>query len=433
MKLFLRELNSVMQNKNPDVLVVDDDKYLLEVFKIALESIQFNIEAVSDPTKAVKLLDEKNYDLVFLDLRMHPIDGMEILKKIKTEKPKITVIIISGNSGIEDALKAVDLGAYHILQKPVQIKELQFFAKKAWEYHALKSELSILKEASLLAQKEYYITKNSEMQKAFETALKVADSKLNILLQGESGTGKKLLSELIHTNSNRANHPMVIIQCSCSEENLLQELDPKQENNKLQEAKNGTILLDEVSSLPISVQTKLYEIIQNNAKKFNIRFISTSNINLEETLKEKLLREDLYYRLNEVNIKLIALRERPEDIQVLIDHFVAEISKEKKIRINSDAMHLLKLYRWPGNVLELKNTLYRAARLTKNDTIDSMQLPDEIQLFSVKDDKELISLEEVELAHIKKVLNRTSDYKVAARILGIDAATLWRKRKKYNI
>lgn len=422
-----------MLNRKPDVLVVDDDKYLLEVFKVALEAINFKIDAISDPTKALAKLYEKNYDLVFLDLRMHPIDGMEILKKIKTDKPKITVVIISGNSGIEDALKAVDLGAYHILQKPVQIKELQFFAKKAWEYHEIKSELNSLKESAILSKKDFFLTHNPDMMKVLEMALNLADSKLNVLIQGESGTGKKLLAEKIHLNSPRSNFPLVVLNCMANEETINKELDFNLEGSKILEAKNGTILLDEVTSLPASSQEKIYGIISQNEKKFNIRFISITNTNIDETIKEKILREDLFYRLNEVKIKLLSIKERPEDISLLIDHYLQEAQGNKKIRITSDAMHLLKLYRWPGNVLELKNTIYSAVKLSKNDAIEPLHLPEEMQFLTIKDDKELITLEEIELQHIKKVLNRTSDYKVAARILGIDAATLWRKRKKYNI
>jgi DNA-binding NtrC family response regulator len=419
-------------NRKPDVLVVDDDKYLLEVFKVALEAINFKIDAVFDPTKALAKLYEKNYDLVFLDLRMHPIDGMDILKKIKTDKPKITVVIISGNSGIEDALKAVDLGAYHILQKPVQIKELQFFAKKAWEYHEIKSELNNLKESSILSKKDYFLTNNPEMMKALETSLSIADSKINVLLQGASGTGKKLMAEKIHLNSQRSNFPLVSLNCMGSEESINKEL-VYQEGTKIFEAKNGTLILDEITNLPQSSQEKIVEIISQNEKKYNIRFISITNSDIDETLKEKIFREDLFYRLSEIKIKLLSIKERPEDISLLIDHYLHEAQGNKKIRISSDAMHLLKLYRWPGNVLELKNTIYSAVKLSKHDVIEPLHLPEEMQFLTIKDDKELITLEEIELQHIKKVLNRTSDYKVAARILGIDAATLWRKRKKYNI
>ncbi len=422
-----------MLNRKPDVLVVDDDKYLLEVFKVALEAINFKIDAISDPTKALAKLYEKNYDLVFLDLRMHPIDGMEILKRIKTDKPKITVIIISGNSGIEDALKAVDLGAYHILQKPVQIKELQFFAKKAWEYHEIKSELNSLRESAILSKKDFFLTNNPDMMKALETALSIADSKINVLIQGESGTGKKLLAEKIHLNSPRSNFPLVVLNCMASEDSINKELDSQVESSKINEVKNGTMILDEVNSLPQSSQERIYEILSQNEKKYHVRFISITNTNIEETLKEKILREDLYYRLNEVKIKLLSIKERPEDISLLIDHYLHEAQGNKKIRITSDAMHLLKLYRWPGNVIELKNTIYSAVKLSKQDAIEPLHLPEEMQFLTIKDDKELITLEEIELIHIKKVLNRTSDYKVAARILGIDAATLWRKRKKYNI
>jgi DNA-binding NtrC family response regulator len=413
-----------MKVRSPRVLVVDDDKYLLEVFKISLEVLDFEIDAISDSGKALALVSEKDYDLVFLDLKMQPIDGMQILKEIKKLKPDTTVIIISGNSGLDDALKAVDLGAYHILQKPVQIKELQFFAKKAWEYHAIKSELRELKEAAFSSKKGNFISQNSNITNSVDTALKMAESNINILIRGESGTGKKLIAELVHQKSSRANKPFVVVNCNVPENLLEQELfgfsgesqsQMASISGKLEEAHGGTLVLDEIGELSHAIQSRLLAAIQNSENKLDIRFISTTKINIEETLKEKLFRDDLFNRLNEVTIKLIPLRERPDDIELLFSHF------------------MLKLYRWPGNVLEFKNVIHRAALLTKTDVIEPIHLPDEIQFRNRKDDMDLITLEEVELIHIKKVLNRTTDYKVAAKILGIDAATLWRKRKKYKI
>lgn len=431
-----------MKTRNPRVLVVDDDKYLLEVFKISLEVLDFDIDAISDSEKALTLVSEKDYDLVFLDLKLQPIDGMQILEEVKKLKPTTTVIIISGNSGLDDALKAVDLGAYHILQKPVQIKELQFFAKKAWEYHAIKSELRELKEAAFSHKRENFITQNPSMIKSIETALSFADSNINILISGESGTGKKLLAELIHQKSGRAKKPFVVVNCNVPENLLEQELFGLKEGHgsngsifsgKLEEALGGTLVLDEIGELSHSIQARLLSAMQANEAKKEIRFISTTTINIEETLKERLFREDLFYLLNGASVRIIPLRERPEDIELLFPHFVAGFQKSKPMRLSGDAFHLLKLYRWPGNVLEFKNIIHRAALLTKNEVIEPIHLPDEIQFRNRKDDMDLISLEEVELIHIKKILNRTTDYKVAAKILGIDAATLWRKRKKYKI
>ncbi|MBK7054926.1 MAG: sigma-54-dependent Fis family transcriptional regulator [Leptospiraceae bacterium] len=428
-----------MKVRSPRVLVVDDDKYLLEVFKISLEVLDFEIDAISDSGKALALVSEKDYDLVFLDLKMQPIDGMQILKEIKKLKPDTTVIIISGNSGLDDALKAVDLGAYHILQKPVQIKELQFFAKKAWEYHAIKSELRELKEAAFSTKKGNFISQNSNITNSVDTALKMAESNINILIRGESGTGKKLIAELVHQKSSRANKPLVVVNCNVPENLLEQELFGLSEeaqssiSGKLDEAHGGTLVLDEIGELSHAIQSRLLAAIQSNENKLDIRFISTTKINIEETLKEKLFRDDLFNRLNEVTIKLIPLRERPDDIELLFSHFIHRFQKGKEMRLSGDAFHLLKLYRWPGNVLEFKNVIHRAALLTKTDVIEPIHLPDEIQFRNRKDDMDLITLEEVELIHIKKVLNRTTDYKVAAKILGIDAATLWRKRKKYKI
>ncbi|MBK8394262.1 MAG: sigma-54-dependent Fis family transcriptional regulator [Leptospiraceae bacterium] len=431
-----------MKIRNPSVLVVDDDKYLLEVFKISLEVLDFEIDAISDSGKALSLISEKDYDLVFLDLKMQPIDGMQILKEIKKLKPETTVIIISGNSGLDDALKAVDLGAYHILQKPVQIKELQFFAKKAWEYHAIKSELKELRETAFSNKKGNYISQNSNVLANVETALNMADSNINLLILGESGTGKKFIAELVHQKSARANKPFVVVNCSVPENLLEQELFGLKSGQqgmeipitgKLEEAAGGTLVLDEIGELSHAIQSRLFSVLQSKDSKDDIRFISTTSINIEETLKEKIFREDLFYRLNEVRITINSLRERPEDIELLFHHFISQYQKGRNMRLSADAFNLLKLYRWPGNILEFKNVIHRASLLTKSDVIEPIHLPEEIQFRNRKDDNDLITLEEVELIHIKKVLNRTTDYKVAAKILGIDAATLWRKRKKYKI
>lgn len=373
---------------------------------------------------------------------MQPIDGMQILKEVKKLKPETTVIIISGNSGLDDALKAVDLGAYHILQKPVQIKELQFFAKKAWEYHAIKSELRELRDAAFSNKKGNYISQNSNVLNNVETALNMADSNINLLILGESGTGKKFIAELVHQKSSRSNKPFVVVNCSVPENLLEQELFGLKAGTqgietpitgKLEEAAGGTLVLDEIGELSHSIQSKLLAVLQSKDPKDDIRFISTTSINIEETLKEKLFREDLFYRLNEVRISINPLRERLEDIELLFHHFISQFQKGRSMRLSSDAFNLLKLYRWPGNILEFKNVIHRASLLTKSDVIEPIHLPEEIQFRNRKDDNDLITLEEVELIHIKKVLNRTTDYKVAAKILGIDAATLWRKRKKYKI
>lgn len=302
-----------MKVRSPRVLVVDDDKYLLEVFKISLEVLDFEIDAISDSGKALALVSEKDYDLVFLDLKMQPIDGMQILKEIKKLKPDTTVIIISGNSGLDDALKAVDLGAYHILQKPVQIKELQFFAKKAWEYHAIKSELRELKEAAFSSKKGNFISQNSNITNSVDTALKMAESNINILIRGESGTGKKLIAELVHQKSSRANKPFVVVNCNVPENLLEQELfgfsgesqsQMASISGKLEEAHGGTLVLDEIGELSHAIQSRLLAAIQNSENKLDIRFISTTKINIEETLKEKLFRDDLFNRLNEVTNKI---------------------------------------------------------------------------------------------------------------------------------
>jgi two-component system nitrogen regulation response regulator NtrX len=383
-----------MKVRSPRVLVVDDDKYLLEVFKISLEVLDFEIEAISDSGKALSLISEKDFDLIFLDLKMQPIDGMQILKEVKKVKPETTDIIISGNSGLDDALKAVDLGAYHILQKPVQIKELQFFAKKAWEYHAIKSELRELKEAAFSNKKGNFITQNSSILNSVDTALKMAESNINILIRGESGTGKKLIAELVHQKSARSNNPFVVVNCNVPENLLEQELfglnadstnQAANMSGKLEEANGGTVYFDEIANMPLDIQAKLLRVIQEKevirmgsarAIPLEFRVIAATNRDLDEMVKQRLFKDDLLQRLNVIPILLPSLRDRIGDIPSLIDHFCSLHSRGmREVRFTERAMAVLQRYRWPGNIRELGNLVAFLYATSESDEIDIYDLP----------------------------------------------------------
>lgn len=436
----------------PKILLIDDDELILESFQSCFESLGYNAECENNPEKALERIKSVDYDLIFLDLKMEPIDGYAVLSEIKKNNPFTTVIIISGFGEFDEAIEAVERGAYHIIKKPIDFKDLQFFTKKAWEFHLIKTELRKLKQelGDKLPHSNKFITKNPELKKTLELMKEIAQSDIPVLLKGESGTGKEILAEMIHEMSPRKDYPLIKIDCASIPEHLLENelfgyIDTDKQKTKLGKlelADGGTIFLDDVSEIPFNFQGKLLQVLQTQefelpgvfkTKRINVRVISATNHNIDEAIKEKSFREDLYYRLKGVEFEIPPLRERVEDIPLLVEFFIQKFkSSELNVKVSQEAMQLLKAYRWSGNVRELQNVIHRAVVLAKNGLITSNQLPAEIQNRNINNE-ELVSLEELEKAHIKKVLQKTNDYKEAARILGIDLTTLWRKRKKYQI
>jgi DNA-binding NtrC family response regulator len=440
----------------PRILLVDDDELVLESFAGCFESMGYEPECENNPEVALELIQVNEYDLIFLDLKMEPIDGYSILHEIKKVNPLTTVIIISGFGELDEAIEAVEKGAYHIIKKPIDYKDLQFFTRKAWEFHLIKSELGKLRNEIQFNRKreDKFITQNANFIKMIELAKEIAESEIPVLIRGESGTGKELMAEFIHENSSRKGQPMIKINCAAIPENLLEsELFGhvkgsftgaiKDRKGRFEMANNGTIFLDEIGEIPLSFQVKLLRVLQSQefesvgeskTKRVNVRIIAATNSNLEEAIKEKTFREDLYYRLNGIQLKLLSLRERVDDIQPLIEYFIDKYKNQEQgpITLSHEALRLLKAYRWSGNVRELQNVIHRAVVLAKTGLIEPRHLPPEIYSRDEKNE-DLVSLEELEKTHIKKVLQRTNDYKEAAEILGIDLTTLWRKRKKYDI
>jgi len=439
-----------MQQK-PKVLVVDDEKNILNTIGICLESIGIETTLCAKPQDVIHLLQENVYDIAFVDLKMSPMDGIEVLVEIKQYSPKTTVIIMTAHGSVDTAVAAIKKGAHDYLQKPFDFEELKLFTQKVLAHHQLVHEVAELREelASMQGSGEI-ITRNRAMIEQLDIAARVADSTISILVEGESGTGKELVAHYIHQKSNRADKPFVKVNCAAIPEQLLEsELFGhvrgaftgalKDRQGRFEMADGGTIFLDEIGELPSSIQSKLLRVLQtkdfervgeNITRKVDVRVISATNRNLDEALKEGNFREDLFYRLNGVRIKLPSLRERPEDVPLLIHHFLKKISKERDIKIGAEADKVLKAYRWSGNVRELENVIERAALLTANGVIEPAHLPEEICNASASG---ALSLEEAEKLQIKKVLQIAKDYDEAARILGVDRKTLLNKRKKFGL
>ncbi len=435
------------------VLVIDDELHILKTIGISLESIGFTVTLTSRPQDALEIAAREQFDLAFVDLRMQPIDGMEMLERLRRLSPNLTVVIITAHGTIDSAVEAVKKGAYHYLQKPFDLKELQIFAQKAWEHHQLASEVRTLREQMVqVPATGEFITRNAEMLALLELAGRLADSTMSVLIEGESGTGKELIAHFIHNRSARADKPFVKINCAALPEELLEsELfghikgaftgATRDRQGRFELADGGTIFLDEVAEISPAIQAKLLRVIQSKefervgesvTRKVDVRIIAATNRDLDEALREGSFRDDLFYRLNAVRLKATALRQRPEDIPLLVHHFIRKFGKEPAAEITIEAMKALRLYRWFGNVRELENVMERAVLLAGGGTIELSHLPEEVQ-HADHTPVYALSLEEVEKRHIIQVLEHAQDYDEAARILGIDPATLWRKRKKYRL
>jgi DNA-binding NtrC family response regulator len=440
-----------MQLQKPKVLVVDDEKNILNTIGICFESIGINALLCAKPQEVLHLLKENIFDIAFIDLKMSPMDGIEVLGEIKQYSPNTIVVMMTAHGSVETAVTAIKKGAYDYLQKPFDFEELKLFTQKVLAHHQLVHEVAELREelASMQGRGEI-ITRNRAMIEQLDIATRVAESTISILVEGESGTGKELVAHYIHQKSNRADKPFVKVNCAAIPEQLLEsELFGhvrgaftgalKDRQGRFELADTGTIFLDEIGELSSSIQSKLLRVLQtkdfervgeNVTRKVDVRVISATNRNLDEALKEGSFREDLFYRLNGVRIKLPPLRERPEDVPMLIHHFLKKFSNDREVFISPEADKVLKAYRWSGNVRELENVIERAALLASNGVIKPEQLPEEIYLAS---SPKALSLEEAEKLQIKKVLQIAKDYDEAARILGVDRKTLLNKRKKFGL
>ncbi|HTK80998.1 MAG TPA: sigma-54 dependent transcriptional regulator [Bacteroidota bacterium] len=435
------------------VLVVDDEPNILKTLRLGLEAAGFKVSGYGNPLDALESLSETSYDLAFIDLMMQPIDGMQFLKELRQKSPSTTPVMITAHGSIDSAVEAVKNGAFDFLQKPFDLKELQMFTTKVLEHHKLEEEVRVLRQqVTSLQGDSSIITHNPLMRQQLELAQQVSDSMITVLIEGESGTGKELVAHFIHRHSSRRDKPFRKVNCAALAEGLLEsELfghvkgaftgAMKDRVGRFEDADGGTILLDEVGELAQSTQVKLLRFLQhrefervgeNETRKVDVRVVAATNRKLSDSLSEGSFREDLYYRLNAVRIALPPLRERSEDLLLLAHHFLKKFSPQSEIKLSPETMKALASYRWPGNIRELENVIERAVILSKNGTIEPLHLPPEL-LQTQKETTGLISLDAFERQHIKRVLEVAADLEEAARILEIDPATLWRKRKKYGL
>jgi two-component system response regulator PilR (NtrC family) len=380
------------------ILVVDDEQSLRDVLSIMLKRAGYAVTSAMDGEEAIEFLNKEIFDLVITDLRMPKLDGMEVLKAVKSASPETVVLIITAFATADSAVEAMKQGAYDYLTKPFQVDEVQLIIRNALEKRRLTTE-NILLKREMASQSSFaqLVGQSEAMQKVFDVVRKVADSKSNVLICGESGTGKELVARAIHYNSARSVLPFVAVNCSAVPETLLEsELFGHMKgsftgaiSNKaglFEIANGGTIFLDEIGDTTPTIQVKLLRVIQerefrrvggNQDVKVDVRVVAATNKDLEQAVAEGSFREDLYYRLDVIPIRLPPLRMRTSDIPLLVNHFLERFSKESgkaKPVISPEAMHILLGHEWRGNVRELEDLIERVVAFSMGGPVTDVEV-----------------------------------------------------------
>lgn len=445
----------------PEILIVDDERDICRALEFLLKAEGYNVTKAFSGEEAIEKIAAKHFDVILTDLKMEKIDGIGVLEKTKELSSDTAVIIMTAFASVESAVEAMKKGAADYIVKPFLNEEIRITVKRVLEQKRLLAENIALKQQ--LSQRMGcmdFVADSEAMFRILETLEKVIPTKSNILLLGESGTGKGLLAELIHCNSPRRDKPFISINCSAIPEGLLEsELfgykkgaftgAVSDKTGLIVMADQGTLFLDEIGDMPLGLQAKILKVIENSEvtplgdtrpRTVDIRLITATNQNLEEKIANKTFREDLYYRLNVIEIKIPPLRERKEDIPLLVNHFVRIYSEENKKAVkgvDGNAMRWLMQYSWPGNVRELRNVIERAVVLSRGEYITESDLPEKIRKTPaghVEVSTLKASIEGYEKNLIQGIyMSRGRNKEETAKVLGIDLATLYRKLKKYGI
>jgi DNA-binding NtrC family response regulator len=441
------------------LLLVDDEKIALRNLEHVLGKEGYAITATQSGSHALELLDAQPFDLVLTDLKMEKIDGMQILRRCKERHPDIEVIMITGYATLESAVAAMKEGAFHYIAKPFRLDEVRQTVAEALEKIRLKRENRALRaQLDAIEGRTRIITRDGGMQKLLDTARQVAHTGCNVLITGESGTGKELFARYLHEHSDRPAGPFVAINCGAFNEELLaNELFGHEKGaftgavgktGLLVAAHGGTLFLDEVTEMSPAMQVKLLRVIQEREvlplgstrpTKIDVRFIAATNRDMKEWVGEGRFRQDLYFRLNVVNLHIPPLSERREDIPLLAQHFLERAAPlmGRPVRVISEnALALLKAYDYPGNVRELENIIERGVALCQGDVLETAHLPDDLRELTIRAfrrrDGRVMPLEEHERDYILWVLEEAhGNQTLAAQMLGIDRVSLWRKLKRY--
>jgi len=442
------------------VLVVDDNKLANESFAAIIGRLNHQVDSVFSGEEAVSTLQTKEYDIVLTDLKMEKLDGIEVLKEARKLYPEIVVIVITAFGTVENAVKAIKLGAYDYLLKPADADKLELIFQRAAELVELRKEVRQLK-TDLGGRYHNIIGKSPRMNKVYQLIDSTANARSTVLITGESGTGKELVARAIHYNSDRKEMPFIKLNCAAVPENLVEsELFGyekgaftgayRQHKGKFEMAHGGTLLLDEISEMPIGLQAKLLRVLQEreierigsaDPVEIDVRIVATSNRNLKKFIEEGRFREDLYFRLNVIPINIAPLRERLDDIPKLTDHFIKKYNEEngKNVSgVDESVYRMFMKYHWPGNVRELENYIERAVVISPSEILQTSDFPSYLALGKLADEasglKPGMTLADTEKYMILKTLEQYKGNKTkAAEVLNITPRTIRNKLAEYNI
>ena len=441
-----------------NILIVDDEVNIRKTLSVCLETEGHKVIAVSNFKDALAEAARRSFELAFVDLRLGTENGLDLIPALLAATPWLKIVVITAYASIDTAVEAMRRGATDYLPKPFTPAQVKLAVQKVVEMQALEQRVAALQEDLGRSSPEMEFSSTSPvMQRAVNLARQAASSEATILLRGESGTGKTVLARAIHVWSKRAAKPMGIISCpSFSSELLESELfghvkgaftgAVRDNPGRVAACEGGTLFLDEIGDLPLTLQPKLLRFVQEReyervgdaiTRKADMRLITATNVDLEKAVKEGRFREDLFFRLNVIQVEIPPLRERPDDIVMLAEKLLAFYGRTNHRNFagfTEEALQGLKQYSWPGNIRELSNVIERVAILCQADRVGVECLPQNLNphesLLNIGDP---LTLEKIEEQHIRRILAATKSLQEAADILGIDQATLWRRRKKYGI
>jgi two-component system, NtrC family, response regulator AlgB len=439
------------------ILIIDDEGHIRKTTTMTLETLGHECEQAQNGAEALSLLKKSGFDAAFLDLRLGDENGLELMPKMLALEPKLNVIVFTAYSSIDTAVEAMRRGAVDYIAKPFTPEQIRQSMSRIETNQRLENRVVELE--SMLSSSDAFsdfATQEPVMQKLFETAQKAAGSAATILLLGESGTGKSILARALHRNSPQRDNAFVTVACpSLSRELLESELFGHVRGaftgavgetwGKVKAAEGGTLFLDEIGELPLEIQPKLLRLLQEREyervgdakpRKANVRVIAATNRRLEDLVKEGKFREDLYYRLNVITVELPPLRQRPLDLPSLAQEHLRIFARQNPQPVKGftpAAMTAMQRYQWPGNLRELRNVIERAVILVAGDKVDVNDFPDNLRGSQPSGAMigNRVSIEDLEREHILRIIEVAGSMDEAAQILGIDPATLYRKRKRY--
>ena len=444
-----------------DILIIDDDRSIREATLTAVESLDHYGEAVANSELGLRRLREDKFDLVILDLMLGEENGLDVLSAIKKQNPAQPVVMFTAQATIATAVEATRRGAVDFIEKPFHLERLRHVLALSQKTRHLETRIAEL-ETEVKAQtiEPQFQSQDAAVQAVLELLFRAAESSASILILGPSGTGKSVAARAVHAASHLKEKPFVTVSCpSLSKELLESDLFGhvkgaftgaiKDHWGKVKAAEGGTLFLDEIGELPLELQPKLLRLLQereyerlgeNKTRPAEVRIIAATNRDLEKEVTAGRFREDLYYRLNVITVTMPSLRDRPADLLIFAENYLAHFAsqmKRKVGRFSQEAQRCLLAYSWPGNLRELRNTVERAVILTTGKEISPPDLPINIQALtsdgpstSVPAIGSMVTLETLEREHIRRIVEATPTIQEAARILGIDAATIYRKRRK---